>query len=102
MEAFWKSKKGVLFQVNSGSLAGMFGVDVQDFAERMVNLGVCDFIGSDAHDVRRRNTDISFCLDNSPYGLNEEALDKALFVNPQYIIKDKQIRVNRLGYFAEI
>lgn len=96
------SKKGVLFQVNSGSLAGMFGVDVQDFAERMVNLGFCDFIGSDAHDVRRRNTDISFCLDNSPYGLNEEALDKALFVNPQYIIKDKQIRVNRLGYFAEL
>ena len=48
-----------------------------------------------------RNTDISFCLENYPYGVNEDILEKALFINPEKIIKDEQIKVNRLGYFAE-
>ena len=68
----------------------------------MVNCGFADFFGSDAHDLRFRNTDISFCLDNFPADLNEEVIDKALFINPQKIIQDEQIQTNRLGYFAEI
>ena len=96
------SEKGVLFQVNSGSAAGMFGDEVQEFAERMINRGFADFIGSDAHDLRRRNTDISFSLENYPYGMNEDVLEKILFTNPEKIIKDEQIVTNRLGYFAEI
>ena len=96
------SQKGNLFQINSGSAAGMFGDDVQDFAERMINCGFADFFGSDAHDLRFRNTDISFCLENTPFGLDEDVLEKALFINPQKIIKDEQIKVSRLGYFAEM
>ena len=96
------SERGVLFQINAGSPAGMFGDITAEFALKMLKGGFVDFIGSDAHDVRRRNTDISFCLENAPYGLNEALLNKALFVNPKKIIKDEQIKVNRLGYFAEI
>lgn len=96
------SKKGNLFQINSGSAAGMFGEEVQDFAERMINCGFADFFGSDAHDLRFRNTDMSYCFENFPYGIDEEVVEKALYVNPRKIIKDEQISVDRLGYFAEI
>lgn len=96
------SKKDVLFQVNSGSAAGFFCEEVQEFAVRMINLGFADFIGSDAHSLRTRNTDISFCLDSYPYGMDEDVLEKILFKNPLKILKDEQITTNRLSYFAEI
>lgn len=96
------SQKGNLFQVNSGSAAGMFGDEVQDFAVRMINCGFADFVGSDAHDIRIRNTDIAFCLENYPYGMNEEVIEKALFINPQAIINDEQLKTKRLCYFAEM
>ncbi len=96
------SEKDILFQVNSGSAAGMFGDEIQEFAVRMINCGFADFIGSDAHDLRIRNTDISYCLENYPYGMNEEVLEKMMIINPLKIIKDEQIKTNRLCYFAEI
>jgi tyrosine-protein phosphatase YwqE len=80
----------------------MFGDEVQEFAERMINCGFADFIGSDAHDLRMRNTDISFCLDNYPYGMNEDVLEKILYLNPSKIHKDEKITTNRLCYFAEV
>ena len=96
------SHMGVLFQINSGSAAGMFGDDVQDFAIRMINCGFADFVGSDAHDIRMRNTDMSFCFDNYPRGINREVMKKALILNPRKIINDEPITVNRLDYFDEI
>ena len=96
------SENGNLFQINSGSAAGMFGDDVQDFAIRMINCGFADFVGSDAHDIRMRNTDMSFCFDNYPRGINREVMKKALILNPRKIINDEPITVNRLDYFDEI
>ncbi len=94
------SEMGVLFQINSGSAAGMFGSRVELFAEKMINTGYADFIGSDAHDLIMRNTDIDFCLENYE-DVNVEQLERILFHNPMKIIKDEQIEVNRLGEFAE-
>ncbi len=96
------SEKGNLFQINSGSAAGMFGDEVQDFAVRMINCGYADFVGSDAHDIRMRNTDMEFCFENYPDDVNEDVMRKALLSNPLKIINDEQIKVNRLDYFAEI
>ncbi|MEE1503085.1 MAG: CpsB/CapC family capsule biosynthesis tyrosine phosphatase [Acutalibacteraceae bacterium] len=94
------SKKGVLFQINSGSAAGMFGSRVKSFAEKMINKGYADFIGSDAHDLMMRNTDIDFCLDNYEE-LDTENLERILYTNPMKIINDEQIEVHRFGEFAE-
>lgn len=94
------SQKGVLFQVNSGSAAGMFGSKVKYFAEKMINNGYADFIGSDAHDLMMRNTDMAFCLENYD-DVNAENLDRMLRTNPMKIINDEEIKVNRSGPFAE-
>ena len=68
----------------------------------MINYGFADFVGSDAHDIRIRNTDMEFCFENYPDDIKEEVMRKALLSNPLKIIADEQIKVNRLGYFAEI
>ncbi len=95
------SQMGVLFQINSGSAAGMFGSKVQRFAEKMINKGYADFVGSDAHDLIMRNTDMDFCFINYSDDINAEVLQRAYSVNPMKIIKDEQITVSRLGLFAE-
>ncbi len=95
------SEKGVLFQLNGGSAAGMFGREVQYFAEKMINRGFADFIGSDAHDFRMRNTDIAYCFHNYASYINKELLVKAYSANPLKLIKDEQIKPQRLCYFAE-
>lgn len=95
------SEMGVLFQINSGSAAGMFGYKVRVFAERMINTGYADFVGSDAHDLIMRNTDMGFCFSNYSDDVNMALLEKAYSTNALKLIKDEQIDVHRLGYFAE-
>jgi protein-tyrosine phosphatase len=52
--AFEWSKRGVLFQLNAGSLFGVFGADVKKAAYRMVELGWANFAASDCHDPKDR------------------------------------------------
>lgn len=94
------SDKGVLFQVNAGSLGGMFGERIQVFALRMLEYGFVDFVGSDAHGAAIRNTDMAFCLNEVPSALGE-LLHKAMCENPLAIINDEALKVNRLKHFAE-
>lgn len=96
------SDMGVLFQINAGSAAGMFGGASAEFACRMINTGFADFVGSDAHDVDFRNTDMDFCFMNYPEEVDEQLLIKAATENPQFILENKLYIPDRLGLFEEI
>lgn len=54
--------EGYLFQMNTGSLEGKFGADVQKTAEILLRNGIYNFIGSDAHDTKNRNTGLSAAI----------------------------------------
>jgi len=54
--------EGYLFQVNAGSIDGRFGEKVQRTANVLLNNGIYNFIGSDAHNINRRNTGLSTAL----------------------------------------
>lgn len=84
------SQEGVLFQLNAGSPAGMFGEEVAMTALRMLNAGYADFIGSDAHNVHLRNTDMQYCFDRYPRYADMRMAEKAVNENPDYILKDKK------------
>lgn len=66
--------EGYLFQMNSGSLEGMFGTDVKKTAEILLANGIYNFIGSDAHNIKNRDTGISkgISLANSKNKNSEE------------------------------
>ncbi|MBE6051525.1 MAG: capsular biosynthesis protein [Clostridium sp.] len=51
--------EGVLFQLNSGSLEGKFGDKVKKTANILVENGIYNFIGSDAHNDGSRKTGVS-------------------------------------------
>lgn len=51
--------EGVLFQVNAGSIKGSFGEKIKKTAEILLDHGIYNFIGSDAHNIGKRCTGIS-------------------------------------------
>ena len=51
-------KEGYLFQLNADSVIGEFGKSVKKLALLYLENGVYDVIGSDAHSIKNRNTDM--------------------------------------------
>lgn len=89
------SRKGVLFQINAGSPAGMFGEEESIAALRMLNGGYVDFVGSDAHRIHVRNTDMAYCFEAYPSSANMSLLRKAVEENPEFILNDEKYIPNR-------
>lgn len=96
------SRNGVLFQINAGSPAGMFGEAEGDVAAAMLNNGYVDFIGSDAHDLFSRNADMRACIEMYPRYINMEAVEKAAVSNPRFILEDKPFFPERKGCFSKL
>jgi protein-tyrosine phosphatase len=47
--------EGCLFQLNEGSIKGLFGNDVKKTADILLKHGICSFIASDAHSTGKRS-----------------------------------------------
>lgn len=52
----------ILFQINSGSIIGVFGKRVQELSKILLEHNICDFIASDAHSTGRRSPKIKEAL----------------------------------------
>lgn len=50
--------EGCLFQLNSGSIEGVFGKKIKNVAENLLKNNIYSFIGSDAHSMGTRNTNM--------------------------------------------
>lgn len=50
------------FQINSGSITGLFGKKIEKTAEILIQHGICSFVASDAHSNNRRVPKISEAL----------------------------------------
>jgi tyrosine-protein phosphatase YwqE len=47
---------GVLFQLNINSLAGQYSKSVQKMANKLIDKGMVDFLGSDVHELSQTET----------------------------------------------
>jgi len=56
-------EEGCFFQINGGSIKGLFGKTVQKTAETLIRNGICDFIASDAHTTGGRAPGIGDALE---------------------------------------
>lgn len=52
-------EEGCLFQINTGSITGIFGKPVQKTAKVLIENGLCNFVASDAHSNHKRCTGLS-------------------------------------------
>lgn len=83
--------RGVLFQVTTGSLAGLFGNPARDLAERLLRRGMVDVLASDAHSAGRRFVSVSEGLDRARELVGADAVQRLTVTNPHAILNDAEI-----------
>lgn len=96
-------ERGVLVQVNAGSIAGEFGSRVQRFAENLVCQGLVHFLGSDAHHPRKRPSLLPAALARLNNLVDRERVLLISHLNPRAILVGGEVRspVSEPGYRRE-
>lgn len=82
-------EEGCLFQINSGSITGLFGKKVEKAARTLIEHGICNFIASDAHSTGRRCPGVKEGL-QIVENLNKD-LAKDIIDNPKTLLENSQI-----------
>jgi protein-tyrosine phosphatase len=83
--------QGTLAQMNAGSLRGIYGKDIKEFAEKLVDRNLIHMLGSDAHDDSRRTTKISSAFEI--VRKRNEELYQWIIQNQYNVIKGKPVEV---------
>lgn len=84
-------REDCLFQINSGSIRGIFGKEIKKTAKLLIKNGICDFVGSDAHSTGGRCPRIKDALEeaeNYSRGTKER-----LIMNSCILLKDEEINI---------
>ena len=87
---FWM-RRGLLSQINRGSLQGRFGSDSQEAAKTFMDHNMVTCLASDAHGVRSRTTYMGSIYRQVSRGYSEETARKLLSENPGRIISGRKI-----------
>ncbi|AJD28841.1 CpsB/CapC family capsule biosynthesis tyrosine phosphatase [Clostridium botulinum] len=78
-----------LVQINTGSIEGIFGKDVQKISKEFIKNKICNFIGSDAHSLNIRNPDMN------KGAKIIKTMDKSLYdeiiINSNNLLENKEI-----------
>ena len=99
--ALWKTPerllewlhKGMLLQINGGSLIGSFGEASQKNAELLLANHLVSFIGSDAHNPQRRNTDLTAARQRLAQLVTPAEYQAINITNPQTVLHNQIIEI---------
>lgn len=83
-------EEGCLFQINTGSITGIFGKSVQKTARVLIENGLCNFVASDAHSNHKRCTGLCDAFD-IVRRISGTAADNAVR-NSELVLMDGDIR----------
>ncbi|HID96549.1 MAG TPA: hypothetical protein EYP53_10925 [Candidatus Latescibacteria bacterium] len=85
--------RGILLQVNAGSLTGRQGRYVRKVAERLLSDGIVHFVASDSHDTSVRPFILSKARQAVEKLVGSEETDRIFSINPRKAINGKTIEV---------
>ena len=85
-------EEGCVFQINTGSLQGLFGKKVQNCAKLLVREGLANFIASDAHSINRRCPGIIEGIREAT--VIDREIEKKLSGNLELLFLNKTIEIN--------
>ncbi|MBR6478339.1 MAG: protein-tyrosine-phosphatase [Lachnospiraceae bacterium] len=77
---------GVLIQVNADSVAGTFGFKIKHFIKKLLKEQLVDFIGTDAHDEKRRKPELAKCAEVLRKTCDASYADAILFENAAQVL----------------
>lgn len=90
---------GCRFQINASGLAGRGGEKMQEFAKTLILRGFVDFIATDAHTVRGRDSRILSKIDDFPKEIDDRRIEYLTEIAPEKIIMDEELEKSDVGYF---
>ena len=83
--------RGCVAQSNGGSLTGVFGPKVHENVHRLLHRNMIAFMGSDAHNLRHRNTDLKGAREKLEQHWGAEAATELLETRPLHILQNKAL-----------
>lgn len=83
--------RGVLFQINAGSLSCRDGREEFELAYEMAYKGAAAFIATDAHSLQRRPNDISNMVRAFPQDIDARHMQQMLSVNPMLVLENREV-----------
>lgn len=86
-------KEGCLFQINAGSIAGIYGKKLKKIAEKLINNNICDFIATDAHSTGMRKPVLKEILIESMK--NYKCLNTSIEKNCNLLLNNENVEINR-------
>lgn len=85
-------RRGIVLQVNKGSVLGVFGRRAEETAVRLLHRGLVHVIASDAHSPEHRTTDLSLVRRWATENLGREYTRILLEDNPARISRGEPVR----------
>lgn len=82
-------RAGAYIQVNASSILGKEGFKQKGFCKKLLKEGFVHFIGSDAHDLRRRPPCLGECADYLEKKTGKENVRKLMINNPLKMLADE-------------
>ncbi len=86
-------QRGVLMQINAGSLTGQFGREVKQLALDMIAHHQAHFVASDAHSLRNRPMKMSGAYDIVMTEFGPDRADQLFKMNPGHVVRAEPIQI---------
>lgn len=84
-------ERGVVIQVNAGTITGMFGRSAEKFARKILKERLADVVSTDSHSSRRRAPRLTECFELVARKYGAEYAELMFAVNPQRILENKKV-----------
>ncbi|KXZ40582.1 protein-tyrosine phosphatase [Alkalithermobacter thermoalcaliphilus JW-YL-7 = DSM 7308] len=86
-------EQGALIQINSNSIEGKYGKEIQNFCKKLL-LGNCiHFVASDAHSCTKRPPKLKKSYEYVSSLIGKENADKIFIQNPNKVIENEDIQI---------
>jgi protein-tyrosine phosphatase len=82
-------ERGVLFQVTTGSISGLFGKGAKALSELLLRRGAVDILASDAHSAGRRFVSVAEGLARATDLVGERRVHELTVLNPAALLDDR-------------
>ena len=90
-------QRGVMMQVTTGSLAGLFGKRSKSLAEELLREGAVDILASDAHSAGRRFVSVAEGLVRARQIVGAERVRQLTVDNPTALLTDRPLPPNTVS-----
>lgn len=85
---------GARFQVNTASLTGLLGTEIEEFAEMLLTDGYADFLATDAHNCQHRRNDFALQRQMFPPSVHNDLLQFITETAPLCVLENKPLPQN--------